>query len=287
MTKDEMYKNYYDSVSGDKKKYATVIKRFLKHVKVMPDKQAVERRIEEMRKAGYADGTIEWEYRAIRAFFNCNQIPWPFRRGEGPKIREREVLALGIDDKVIERMVQVSKAGKISPIDSFYLALSTTYGMRRSELAQLIAEDFDLKARLLYVETKKHGRERYHLIPDAILPTIESGLKHLKPTSRDQLTKTFYRIERASNMQHTSDLGWHGFRRMLDRRLVQAGIDELAVRNFMRWKRSSNNMVARYYTLTTVTLDDTETSGVAQDSGDRDIDERVFAVHPFLRFWEA
>ena len=74
---------------------------------------------------------------------------------------------------------------------------------------------------------------------------------------------------------------------MLDRRLVQAGIDELAVRNFMRWKRSSNNMVARYYTLTTVTLDDTETSGVAQDSGDRDIDERVFAVHPFLRFWET
>lgn len=280
----EQYKVRFRSDVKRGRQYLAVIEKFGLHVTEIPTKEDVEARLAELRKAGYADGTIDWEFRVIRSFFRANDLQWPYRRGEGPKIREREVVALGLDDDLICRMVQVARRGRVSVLDTAYLALSTLYGMRRAELAELTPEEFDLPNRLIYIEAKKHGRQRYHVIPEAVLPVLEAALPYLTRKEPIALTKCFYRVEKAAGLQHTAELGWHGIRRMLDRRLLQAGLDEFTVANFLRWKRSGTNMAARYFNLTVVSAKD---SGIAQDTGDKEVDDAVFAKHPFLPFWEG
>lgn len=272
----------YDVKRG--RQYLAVLEKFAPHVDEIPTKEDVEARLKEMRVAGYADGTIDWEFRVIRAFFRANNLPWPYGRGEGPKIREREVLALGLDPQLVEQLIHTARTGRVPATDALYLALSTTYGLRRAELAELTPDDFDLTRRLVYVETLKHGRQRYHRIPDQILPTLERGLPLLTQRTPAALSKVFHRLERAAGLKHTEELGWHGFRRMLDRQLLMAGLDEFTVSNFLRWKTGSTSMASRYFGMTVVSADD---SGISQDTGDREVDEKCFVVHPFLPFWEA
>ena len=281
---------YADRLRGDKnarQQYLAIIAAWGKHVKSAPDRASIDKRIQEMESAGYAPGTVLHHFNQIRSFYNCNKLEWPYRRGEGPKIRERDVIKLALNDDLIERMVKVARRGLVSPVDTVNLALSTVYGMRRGEIGGITAADIKLPERTLYVETIHNGRERDHVIPEAIVPYIEAALPHIKrPRSAKAVTRSFYRVERATGLEHTLDLGWHSIRRSLDTRLLEnTAISESSAQNFMRWKVAGANMARRY------ARGNTFVSGagasVVQSIGDNEIDLQIFAVHPFLKFWEA
>lgn len=291
MVSSDFLTNYTSALRGDsnqRKKYEAVIRGYLDELgESTTDRNSVERRIATLRELGYSDGTIDWHYRIIRAAFRANGVEWPFRRGEGPGIREREVLALAMDENLVRRVIYAARRDRekqrhLMPYDTLYLALSTTYAMRRAELADLSRDVIDHERHLIYVETKKHGRQRWHLIPEPIRPYVYSALPDLRPMTPSALTKVFKRLERYAGIPHTTELGWHGFRRMIDRRLLQAGLDEFTINNFFRWKRSKSNMVQRYADLTVV---GEGVEGITQAAGGREIDESVFSHHPFLPFW--
>ena len=294
---DKFMQTYAESLRGDpaqNRKAASVVLAFLQSAGNRPlDRQAVDKRIEEMVKGGYADGTINWQFRIIRASFRANGVEWPFRHGEAPKIREREVIALAMDDKLVRKLIHATRLEllkpkhqrRLMPYDGLYLALSTTYAMRCSELAQLSREEINSERHLIYVETKKHGRQRYHSIPPQIRGYVYDALPDLAPKTPQCLNRVFRRIERLARVPHTDDLAWHGFRRMIDRRLLQAGLETQAVTNFLRWKRSSSDMADRYYGGLTV-VGGEQTDGIEIGTGDSEIDDRAFAHHPFLPFWE-
>ncbi len=57
---------------------------------------------------------------------------------------------------------------------SWPLLPSTAYG--RVEMTTLGPGDRALDRRLLYVKTATHWRERWHLIPKAIIPYLKAGI---------------------------------------------------------------------------------------------------------------
>ena len=293
----EFLEKYVAALHGDEtqnKKYAKYVADFLReNGNRAIDREAVERRIKRLADAKYAGATINGHFRILRAAFRVNGIEWPFRRGEGPVVREHEVLALALDDKLVRRMVLAARRDvalpprqrRLMPYDALYLALGTTYAARCSELAALSKKTIDAERNILYVETKKSGRERFHVIPEQIRSYVYGALPSLAPKTPQCLNTVFRRCERLAGLAHTDELAWHGFRRMLDRRLLQSGLESQAVSNFLRWKRSSSVMVDRYHSNITVVGEAED--GVAENgSGDAEVDLRVYEHHPFLPFWE-
>ena len=281
MTKQEILTLYESELSPDNaRQYLSLAKKYL--AKHDLTKASTERYIQQLRDEGYADGTIDLRWRVIRRLYKLAGEPWPFKRWESPKIRELEVVALALPKETIRTMVHAARRGHCDPIDTLYLALSTVYGLRKAEMADLNAARFDLHSNIVYVETKKHGRERYHAIPQEILPIVREVAPHLGKTSAQNVGKAFLRIEESSGIQHTPSTGFHSIRRSLDHFLIEGGATELATRSFMRWKREKADQVRRYHHVRFAGVD----GGVADMAdSDRKQDGEIFKVHPFLPYW--
>ncbi|MFC1968826.1 hypothetical protein ACFLVX_05540 [Chloroflexota bacterium] len=111
------------------------------------DRKVVEKHLQHLRKEGYSDDTINFAFRVIRRLFVANNLPWDFRRGEAPEIRESEVFALDPDD--IAEMIRAKD--RLTPQESALLALYTTYGLRRTELAAITPRELDMKSNAISV----------------------------------------------------------------------------------------------------------------------------------------
>lgn len=278
---EEMLKKYEDNLAGSHAVYVPMVRRFLKDCRGNFSRRAVESHLNRLRSEGYSDGTIDVVFRALRRFYRVNNLEWPFRRGEGPVVREMEVFAPALAPEVVRAMIAAARSGVLTAEEAAHLALSTTYGLRRTEMAQIAARNVDLKNRLLFVETAKHGRQRYHLIPEEILPYLEAY--DFPPRSLTYLTLMYYSIEKKAGLPRMKEVGWHSIRRILDRLLIDAHLPPLTVMDFLRWKRSDRSMVARYYSVTVVGTE----MRIEMDRADRDVDLAVFAVHPFLPAWRG
>lgn len=229
----------------------------------------------------YKDSSVKYIFQCIRRMYNLAQLPWPYRSSDVPVIRERTVFAPVLDEAVIAEMIEAAKT-KLTARMAFYVAISTTYGCRRIELAQIDRTAIDLKNRLIYIETKKSGRERFHVIPDEIFPCIQAGYKVVKPMNTKTMDRMWHRIENAIKFPHVKDVGWHSIRRALDKSLLEAGLPVTTVMDFLRWKRSEHNMPVRYSVGTVIGRNTSD-----QDLGmkDRAVDEAIFRVHPYLKYW--
>jgi len=239
----------------------------------------------------YKPGTVNKIFRVIRRLYAVNDkllkdehdISWPYLHGEAPLIKQRDEYRPQLSVETIAAMITAAKNGKLFSDERCFVALSTTYGLRRAEMVNLRPEDINLKSRALYIATVKFGRERYHLIPPEILPYIE----HHDFNERygvATLSVIFKRIwlKSTAGGEILSGVGWHSIRRALYDNGVKNGIDPLAMRAFMRWKSATGDMAmpARYYGNVVVGLGVT-TPVLNEAKGD----EEIFVKHPFLPFW--
>lgn len=233
-------------------------------------------------KEKYKGGTVRFIYGILHRFYAVNGIPWPYRRVDAPTVSDREVFAPILEPGLIREMITAAKEKRLTSKQAFYLAVSTVYGCRRGELASLTRKDIDIKNRLIYIATKKHGRERYHIIPEPVVPYIEKYVSRLTPVNDKYMERTFRQIEDAISFPHVDGVGWHSIRRCLDRELLHAGLPEDVVSDFLRWKRSVTNMPQRYARGTVIGR---ENKAESISVLDRNVDETVFKVHPFLSYW--
>lgn len=261
--------------------YTATARRFLEISGGRLDREAVLSFIKRLEKEGYTRNTIRRHHIvAVRGLFRAAGVPWPLRRWELPQVKESDVFAPALGLGVIGRMVRAARAGLVSPEGSALLALASTFGLRRGEMAGLGPADVDLQNQLLHVVTLKRGRERVHLIPDAIVPYLERGpWGCLRPR---QVTEYFYEVEEAAGIGRLRECGWHSLRRALVRGLIEAGVPEVAVIHFLRWKKSEVDMLARYYATTVVTEAGSHLDTTAED---RQVDLLVFSRHPLLAMW--
>ncbi|MBU0778250.1 site-specific integrase [Patescibacteria group bacterium] len=265
-------RNLYIRYAGD----------FLEYADGNFDRDTIDKYIEHLKmKHKYSDGSLNFAFRIIRTLFSRNNIEWPFARGEAPQIREDEIEAPALDPSVIADMIAAVKMDG-QPDEKAFLAISTIYGTRKIEMVELTQEDVNLKGKTIHIATAKHGRERTHLIPEEIVPYLEC-YDFTNRISEFGLFSLWYRLEYRIGLTHTNQVGFHSIRRTINTILLDY-LPETVVMSFLRWKqRTSSHMPYRYSAQRFVGREGVATKVIGAA---KDVDQKVFDVHPFLNYWE-
>lgn len=283
--KNKLLDRYADNLahSSNRNHYLRYARHFLDNSNGL-DRVSIDQYIAMLRKE-YSPGTVNFVFRVICRLFAVNDLPWPYRRGEAPTIKEREEYRPQLSPEIIEAMIRTAREGKLHTDEQCFLALSTIYGLRRAEMINLRPEDVNLKSRTLYVSTVKFGRERYHLIPPEIKPYLETHDFNTR-YGEATLSVIFRRIliKSTAGQLKSRRIGWRSIRRAVFEGLIKNGVNPLAAREFMRWKSATGDMktFARHYGTVVVGLGITP-SVLDEAEGDA----KIFEKHPFLRFWRT
>ena len=201
-------------------------------------------------------------YFILRRLFTANEWEWPFPPRSAPQIREQNQVKMPLE--MIGDIVQAS--GRLTSQQLFYLAISTTFGLRRAELASLTKENLIEDGTVLSFPTVKGGAHRMHVIPEQII----GKLKFPRATiGIDKAMMLFKDIVVETGQEVPLGTGWHAIRRSL--------ISELSLKcpaavivGFMGWQSGPGSKT--FYTYS--------------NPGFRDVDREVVEHHPFLKFWE-
>jgi len=286
MSKADVLANYEKRLSCTgalRTQYLKYARAFIDYGNGTLDRDIVTGYIEKLRSAKFSEGTVNFHFRLIRTIFARNHIDWPFNRGEAPPVSKAKLVKPSYSpDLIIKLITSTIKTG--TPEEKAFLALSTTYGLRRTEMVHLGVPDVLIKERLLHIATAKHGEERHHLIPEEIVPYLEAW-DFSTPLSESYMTSLIYRIEYRAGERHFNRVGWHSIRRALNTALRKR-IDEEKTSRFMRWKKSENGSAS---------MSDTYIAGLTVGVGGEitheashaaESDGEIFEVHPFIKYWQ-
>ena len=265
---------------------------------------AVERWIK-IRERKFRPGTVRLEWLQLRRVFEANGIRWPFAAREIPTVAEGEEDQPLASSELGTALVEASM--RLDPIHRALLAVSTTYGIRRAEMTYtwnpaaeeydgMGNDNFDFDQKLIFVETVKSGRQRYHLIPDAIIPVVQAyDWGEERSNHKVSKVNVDLREEAGLGKDDFARVSWHAIRRRIARWLLDGekddagsivlpGFTESEADTFMRWKPPSGSMAQRYARGQEVGLDGRRT----QQMEERDVtlDRRAFALNPWLGDWE-
>lgn len=257
------------------------------------DKATVNAYIDARRRKNLKESTLAKEFNTIRRIFVVNGIPWPFRRNEGPRPSERQEDRTFLYPEVIDQLIMHSP--RTSPEHMAILGVSTTYGCRREEMTyhwdpydeQMVGigpDSFNWRSRLLYIETAKHGRARYHLIPEPLIPVFRAY--DWRPRTKHRVSELFKDLVAAAELDVDAfaNIGWHSIRRSVDRALEQADVPPTERTVYMRWSRSRSDQSVAYATggIGVGIEGRGDTSLAAHDSS---LDEKAFKSLPWLGLW--
>ncbi len=283
MSNAEILENYTKRLGSSGKTRSLYIRyasNFLEYAGGEFDREKIDKYLVRLGRQKYADGSINLIFRIIRTLFSRNDIEWPYNRGESPQIREDRIQAPALDPDIIGEMIQAVKT-EGEPSEKAFLAISTIYATRRVEMVGLVMDDVNIRDRTIHITTAKHGRERTHMIPEEIVPYIE-GYDFDVGRSESEIFTLWYSLEYRIGLDHTHRVGWHSVRRTINTLLLD-NLPEATVMSFMRWKqRTSSHMPYRYSAQRFVGRDGMSTKVVGAA---RDVDSKVFEVHPFLEYW--
>lgn len=215
------------------------------------------------REQGFAQSTINQQLRAIKLLAQIQE--WDFPKLKMPKIKPQDVTRTIFNREQVISMIQMGRQLLI-PEELSYLALSTTYGLRREEMSILSPEDITPEG--ITIKTVKNGPITTQLVPGEIRPYLDA----FKPYSPDYLSHIFQRIITKLGIKVGLGYGWHSIRRSLVTELIIADASALNVFRFMRWADASTKgefgMLSIY---------------AQRDQGH--IDRQIFEIHPFLPYW--
>lgn len=248
----DIYKNHLASTGKDRKRYIDFVQKFLAYADGKYDRETVDGFIKnEKRKHHYSDGTVNLEFRVIRTFFGRNKLDWPFNKGEAPVIHEGDVNQPAIDPEegriLIQKMRAADSGHPVIAAAQTFLAISSVYGLRRTEMVNLRSKHINIPDRTLFIETLKHGIERYHLIPEPVIPYLEQYDFDV-PRSENFIFILWYQIEYIAGVtSHVHGMNWHSFRRTIRTSLKDNGVPDPDIEYFLNHKTAtSSNMALRY-----------------------------------------
>jgi len=225
------------------------------------DRDDVVRYLCYLREQGYRQSSIDVMVRPVKLLAQIQG--WPFPRLAMPKVRDgdvsRPILSQDEVCLMIKRGKQVLSARELA-----YLALSTTYGLRREELSSLGRIDGKVT-----VNTVKGGPVTTHVVADEIGPYLaayeRTGVRYMSFLFRRM-------IEKVGISLAGDNYGWHAIRRALATELLYRDVSLINVVRFMRW--SDGTVKGQFGML-----------AIYGKRKQEEVDRSVFKVHPFLAIW--
>lgn len=241
-----------------------------------PSAQHLQGYVAARRAAGAADSTILNELAAVRRMYSVSGVTLP--RAD-LRLRPPSEVGPTLHPESILRLVAWARRPDAPPLARRYIAISTLYGARVSEMAALRQEDVDLPGRRVYLWTRKDGESRWQSIPS---PAAWALAGAWTPRRTQALQAMFVDACHRAGVPREDGMGWHSVRRGLAYALTQAGVPLEARHAFTRWAGGRKGEdIADYYAGATRLL---SPSGWVQAQRD-DPDAAAWARHPFVAAW--
>jgi len=225
------------------------------------DRDDVIRYLCYLREQGYKQSSIDVMVRPLKLLAQIQG--WPFPRLAMPKVRDGDISRPILSHEEVCLMIRRGKE-VLSARELAYLALSTTYGLRREELSGLGRIDGKVT-----VDTVKGGPVTTHVVPGEIKPYL-AGYER---TGVRYMSFVFQRvIKKLSITLPSRNYGWHAIRRALATELLYTDVSLVNLLRFMRWSDAS--LKGGFGVL-----------AIYGKRNQEEIDRSVFKVHPFLPIW--
>jgi integrase len=282
---EKLLAKYADNLANSENRnhYLRNAQHFLDNAKGL-DRASIDDYVAQLQEV-HKPSTVNFKFRVIHRLYVVNDLPWEYRRGEAPLIRQGDEYRPQLSRDIVRMMILAAKNGKLYTEEQCFIALSTVYGLRRQELQSLQPKDIDLETNVLCVATSKSGRERHHIIPAEIRPYLKAH-DFNKRYATATISQIFRRILVKSGAKKltASRIGWNSIRRALLDGLLRAGVDGQTAQAFLRWKAGTRDLAipTRYQGSVVVGLGRIDSVPKVTKE-----DKEVFAKHPFLRFWRA
>lgn len=240
----------FEKVCGSKRKY---------------DREDVIEYLTWCREEGFSEASIKVMLRPIKLLADIQG--WEFPKLSMKKVRDSDIYRPMLSKDDVVRAILEGKKVLVGE-ELALLAVSTTYGLRREEMAYPNGLVIDMDAGIVKVNTAKGGEVTSHLIADE----IKGYLSEYVPLSCRCTATKFRKIMREVGIKCGWRYGWHVIRRELVTELLLSEISSVTVHRFMRW---SDGSIKGNFSVMTM---------YAQKDQER-IDKEIFKVHPFLKYW--
>lgn len=217
------------------------------------------------RQQGFTQNSINTHLRPVKLLAQLQE--WHFPKLSMRRVRDEEITRTIFTKAQVISLIQNGKR-LLEPKELCYLALATTYGVRREEMSK--PEPPDIQDGKITIHTIKGGPTTTHLIPPEITPYLEEFI----PYSTDYMSHMFLRMLKKLGIKVGARYGWHSIRRALATELLLAEASALNIMRFMRWSDAS--LRGEFGMLTIYAKKDQAR-----------IDQEIFKIHPFLPYWGA
>jgi len=261
--------------------YIATAKRFLSFTgdKFPPTKGNLKRFFDQQRERGISPASQNRYFFELKKLYEANSWLWPLSKKDRPEIPESlPETALTVD----EIKTLIKNRGNYSKEERFYLALATTFGMTRLELAKV--DNKDIKNGMLYIKPVRHGKGRWAVVPGEIMPALMEY--HPRQLGISTLSLIFGRILIKSGFEKRRGSSWFSIRVALLERLrvamAQKGLPISWADDYLRFREASigskrlDAVRATLYRDTTSTLQEPYA-----------LDKIILQVHPFISFWQS
>jgi len=232
------------------------------------------------REQGISERTLTKEFIQLKKLADSNSCPWPFTSDDRP-VAEEEPFAPAFMPEEIETLIRARD--KYSKGELFYVAVSTTWGLRREEMVRIRKRDYNEQTIKIKIAKQKGRALRVeHVIPDEINPILQDYHPHL--TNINSLSYLFYRVLDKAGIERRKGYGWHSVRRtlrtLLEWNLAENRLPLSLVADYMGWSRTQKGIVYGGAPMLGV-----YSHPEIMSADPFAIDRLVLGVHPFLKHW--
>lgn len=265
---------------GTIKTYMETAERFVRMLKdkKKPTDNDLRRYFMWRREQRISDRTLKKEFSHLKKLCESNKWDWPFVREDVP-LPKRPAIVVSFNEATIQELIASRK--RYTEAERFYLAISTTFGCRREELANI--ERRDITDETLMIWTAKHGQEVKHLIPVELRKIFDAYRP--KKHQPEAMTQIFWRIAHKAKLDLPPGSGWHSIRRGL-RTLAEPALAKNNIplsfwADFQGWSSTTKGT-----TYAGAPMMGVYSHPEILSNDPFYIDNLIYPVHPFLPLWK-